>query len=410
MISRSVMCMGGACAVLAVACSSDAPTKPATHSSGHSKPMEKPAEPPPADAAPACDNDALASASTPCPGNPDPCNLKSGFAGDEYCLLPPPEGKGIQIHFGPSNYNDPADVGKYTIQPGEEFNAYGLANIDALGDHWYNYVQIRMRPGSHHLINQLVQGPAVDAMPDGYIKNGSIGCPGNPLGGFPGTQNLIRNMPPGGKQAPENVGLGSKLPANSRLCLNHHAYNYDTDVPQLREIWINVWFVDASEVTQKTTSIFVIAGPWQGIAPHSQKVLTTDGTATGDGRITNLFGHRHAWTDRFAAWKNDELVYDSWNWQESVAFDYDSVTKNPPLNPDAKTDGATSGILSVTTGDKIHVECDIDNKSDNTLTFKNELYAGEMCILFGASVGTGIRGGNVPGMFAGAAGAEAGPQ
>jgi hypothetical protein len=91
-----------------------------------------------------------------------------------------------------------------------------------------------------------------------------------------------------------------------------------------------------------------------------------------------------------------------------VAFDYDSITKNPAPNPDAKTDGATSGILGVTTGDKIHIECDIDNKSDNTLTFRNELYNGEMCILFGSAVGVGIRGGNLPtGAAAAAAAAEA---
>jgi hypothetical protein len=405
MISRIAMCVGGACAVLAVGCSSspDAPSSPSSHT-GHAKatPTATAAEDP--GTAPAatgeCSNDALASATTPCPGNPDPCNLHSGFDGDEYCILPPPAGKGIQIHFGPKNYTDPAELAKYTIQPGEEFNAYGLANIDALGDNYYNYTQIRMRPGSHHLINQLVTGDAVMNMPEGYIQNGSVGCPGTPVGGFPGTQNLIRNMPPGGKQAPENVGLGSKLAGGSKLCLNHHAYNFNSDVPQLREIWINVWFVDESEVTQKTSPVTIIAGPWQPIAPHTQKVLTSSATVSGEGRIINLFGHRHAWTDRFATWKNDELIYDSWNWQESVAFDYYTLTKNPSLDAAAKADGAVSGMLPVTTGDKINIECDIDNQSENTLTFKNELYTGEMCILFGSAVGVGIRGGTLPGMGA----------
>ena len=45
------------------------------------------------------------------------------------------------------------------------------------------------------------------------------------------------------------------------------------------------------------------------------------------------------------------------------------------------------------TGDTIRVQCDIDNQSDNTLFFRNALYEGEMCILFGSAVGTSIRGG-----------------
>jgi hypothetical protein len=385
MVSRIATAIAGVIAVVAAGCSSNPQSSPnAAKPSGTAKPSDTPGDTPVG--TDECDDNALASASVPCKKAADPCNLHSGFAGDEYCILPPPEGKGIQIHFGPKNYTDAAEVGKYTMQPGEEFNAYGIANIDALEDHYFNYTQIRMRPGSHHLINQLVQG---DNLQEGFT---SAGCPGTPVGGFPGTQNLIRNMPPGGIQAPENVGLGSKLTANTKLCLNYHSYNFNSDVPALREVWINVWFVDEADVTQKASTVTVTAGPFQGIPPHSQKVLTTTATVNGDGRIINLFGHRHAATDRFAVWKNDNLVYDSWNWQESVAFDYDSVTKNPPLDEADKKDGATSGVLPVTTGDQLRIECDVNNQTDNTLTFRNELLTGEMCILFGASVGTTIGG------------------
>ena len=384
MMFRIATAVAGVIAFVVAGCSSDVRPSP-----NRGEPSKRPSAEP-SDAAGAsdtCDDNALASASVPCNKDADPCNLHSGFRGDEYCILPPPEGKGIQIHFGPKNYTDPAELAKYTIDPGQEFNSYGIANIDALADHWYNYTQIRMRPGSHHLINQLVQGD----LQEGFV-DGKVGCPGTPVGGFPGTQNLIRNMPPGGIQAPENVGLGSKLTADTKLCLNYHAYNYDTDVPQLREVWINVWFVDEAEVTQHASTVTVTAGPFQGIPPHSQKVLTTTTTVKGDGRIINLFGHRHAATDRFAVWKNDALVYDSWNWQESVAYDYDSVTQNPPLDEAGKKDGAISGVLPVTAGDAIKIECDVNNQTDNTLTFRNELYTGEMCILFGASVGTTIGG------------------
>ena len=322
--------------------------------------------------------------------------MHSGYAGDEYCILPPPEGKGIQIHFGPKNYTDAAEVAKYLLKPGQEFNSYGTTRIPTDVDHWYNYVQIRMRPGSHHLINTVVQGENIG---EGYVPAGT-GCPGTSVGGFPSSQNLIRNMPPHGKQAPENVGIGSKLPGNSSLCLNHHAYNYSTDV-QLREVWINVWFVDESEVTQKTSGVMIIAGPWEGIAPWSKKTLTASASAGADGRIVSLFGHRHAWTTRFAVWRNEDLIYDSWDWQDSIVFYYDSITTNPPPDPERRTDGAVSGMLEVKTGDTIKIQCDIDNQSDNTLFFRNALYEGEMCILFGSAVGTSIRGGVGPGGMGG---------
>jgi hypothetical protein len=64
-----------------------------------------------------CD-DLAASATKPCGNNPDPCGLSSGYPGDEYCILPPPAGKGIQIHFGPKSYTDEAEVAKYVLKAG----------------------------------------------------------------------------------------------------------------------------------------------------------------------------------------------------------------------------------------------------------------------------------------------------
>jgi hypothetical protein len=367
------------------ACSSSSGEPQPTGTNGPVGPAPTGTVSPPNGAQPVrCDT---ASASVPCSDDPDPCGLNSGYPGDEYCVLPPPEGQGIQIHFGPKSYTDPAEIAKYALQPGEEFNAYGIAHVPTTEDHFYNYVQIRMRPGSHHLINTVVEGTA---LPEGFGPAG-MGCGGTTLSGFPGTQNLVREMPPGGKQAPENVGLGSMLRGNTSLCLNHHAYNYNAKV-QIREVWINVWFVPESEVTQRTSPVTITAGPFQPIQPHSQKVLTASATISGTGRIISLFGHRHAWTDRFAVWHNEDLIYDSWDWEESAVFDYDSITTNPAPDPAAKADGAISGILNVVPDDTIKIECDINNTSDNTLTFRNELYTGEMCILFGSAVGVSVGG------------------
>jgi hypothetical protein len=320
----------------------------------------------------------------PCTDDPDPCGLNSGFEGDEYCLLPPAPGEGIQIHFGPSSYTDPAELSRYTIEPGMDTNEYGIADIPTTEEKWFSYVKIQMRPGSHHLINTVVDGkPPVGFGPAGQ------GCPGTTLSGFPGTQNLVYESPPNGQFAPENEGLGRSLPGNASLCVNYHGYNF-TEETQLREAWINVYFVDESEVTQRSQGIALVAGPWTPIPVGESVTLEKEVEIEGTGRIISMFGHRHAWTERFAVWHNENLVYDSWDWQESVVFNYDSITENPAPNPEARTDGATSGILSVAPGDSLRFRCDVHNGHDRSLPFANALYDGEMCILFGSAVGLSI--------------------
>lgn len=323
------------------------------------------------------------SRSEPCSDDPDPCGLNSGYPGDEYCLLPPPPGEGIQIHFGPKDYNDPEEVAKYLLQPGEEFNDYAIAHIPTTEEHWYRYVKISMRPGSHHLINRVIEG----SPPEGFTRGG---CEADSIGGFPGTQNLITESPPQGIPAPENVGFGRRLPAGGSLCQNYHRYNV-TEEPALSEIWYNVWFMDQEEITQRSSGVMIMAGPFRGVAPGARESLTRTATVQGEGRILSLFGHRHAATERFAVWLNDDLIYDSWDWVESVVFNYDSITMNPPPAPEMKTDGAVSGPLPIKAGDRVKVQCDINNTTDRTLRFANDLYGGEMCILFGGTVGTSIR-------------------
>jgi len=322
--------------------------------------------------------------SKPCTQNPDPCNLKSGYPGDEYCLLPPPADKGVQIHFGPKNYKDAAEVAKYLIKPGEEFNSYAIVNIPTTQDRYFAYVKISMRPGSHHLINNLIAGHPSE----GFLPRGT-GCDGESLGSFIGTQNLILESPPQGIPAAENVGLGRKLPGNASICQNYHRYN-TTEAPALSEIWYNIWFIEEKEITQKASGVSINAGPRQPIPARSRQSLTATSMVSGDGRIISLFGHRHSHTERFAVWLNDGLVYDSWDWEESRVFNYDSITQNPPPAPDKRTDGAVSGVLNVKRGDKIKIQCDVNNTSDQALRFANELNTGEMCILFGSSVGVGI--------------------
>jgi hypothetical protein len=322
----------------------------------------------------------------PCTTDPDPCKLNSGWPGDEYCLVPPPEGTGVQIHVGPSNYQDQAEVMKYVIRKGEEFNNSVIGHIPLEEMRYFQRITVHMRPGSHHWISRTVTGK-----PEARFYTGTDCGGASANGSLGGGQNLIYDNPPGGIPAPENAGLGRTIQGQSSLCMNLHAYNFSEE-DQLREMWINLYFIEEADITQRATGIGMVGGLGLNLPAGESTTLTYMGTFDSPGRIIQLFGHRHVWTPRFAVWLNDDLIYDSWDWQESVTFNYDTLTMNPPINTDGMVDGAVSGQVPVEAGDTLKFSCFIENESDQTLRFSNELYGGEMCNLWGSAVGSGLSG------------------
>ena len=126
--------------------------------------------------------------------------------------------------------------------------------------------------------------------------------------------------------------MGARSPGNSSVCINLHAYNF-TDEPQLREIWINLYFVDKPTIMH--------AGNWhrhdRWPRPSAAAGATSAGRTTARSAPTAASSSCSATVTcgrpRFAAWLNDELIYDSWDWLESVTFNYDSITTNPPIDP-----------------------------------------------------------------------------
>jgi len=326
----------------------------------------------------------VVSYATPCSKEPDPCNIKSGWPGDNYCLPAPAADKGVQIHFGPTNYMDKAQTDRYVINPGQEFNNSVLAKIPLTEAKAYDHIEIHMRPGSHHWIS--MSGPA--GAQEGFYPDTGCGT-GQQFGGggFGGGQNLIYDNPPHGMPAPENVGLGRQI-APGASCIGLHAYNFE-DKPHLREIWVNLYYMDASKITQQAGGIGKVGELEINLAPGRNQTYTYTMSAAGMGRIIQLFGHRHQWTPRFAAWLGSELIYDSHSWQESATFDYDSLTKNPPM--DGMHDGAKSGVVPFNSGDVLKFSCFVENKSKHALTFQNELEGGEMCNMWGSTVGASFR-------------------
>lgn len=310
----------------------------------------------------------------------------SGYDGDQNCIAAPEPGKGIQLHAGPSNYDDDLEVAKFLIHPGEE--KVECFNMDSPNDADFTYIeqQNRMRPGSHHMIIRLVDA---EKAPLGWG-----GCESflNNKGGIPGSQTQIRDIP-GKKIAPENEGLGRTLPAKSRVQFEFHFVNNrpGNDAPLLREAWVNLLYKDPATITQPISTVAMIGGLAMNVPARTEQTIYQSCQVTADARIFDLFGHFHANTERFTAWRHrdgkTDLLYESYNWAEPVDLTYDTVNPNPAPDAAKRRDGGWNGPLEVKANDVIEWECQINNKTDNPLRFANEAYTADMCILFGGYVG-----------------------
>lgn len=332
------------------------------------------------------------------------CGLHTTYAGDENCILPPAPEDGLQLHVGPSSYDDPevinaTDVnGKYLwlMEPGDErTQCYHLyTSNDA--DHYYFRQKYRMRFGSHHMI---IMGSSDATTPEGWDAASSQFC-GTILNSIGGTQTIVSDFPPGGEVGPEDKGLGRKLTAHNPLDLQLHFYNA-TSSPTLREVWVNLMYIPDSEYT---TNLGMLGGfTRMNVPPHTLGAQITGQClaeqAIGAGspvRIVSLFGHAHTHNRRYAVNRvkadgvTSELVYDSYDGAESPTFVFNSVVNNPVPDPATRKTGAASGQLLLAPGEKLVFTCDIDNTTDNTFVGLNEVQTDEMCHLFGSVAGAGF--------------------
>ena len=308
----------------------------------------------------------------------DECGLKTKFPGDEYCIKPPPPDKGFQLHIGPSNYDNPE--AQYILGAGEEVtNNFNAVSTNDKPIHFY-YRQFRMRPGAHHNIVSSTAG-------------GGFG-----MGRRIGTSNhLAEDSPKDGIIAPENKGVGIELAAKQAINVSLHSINI-TDKPMLREVWINFWYRPEEEVTEPVEQLFQSGSVTFMVQPHQETILGPyKCTIRGDGRMLWFYGHRHANNLRFSAWRirggQKDLFYEGLNWEEPIVLEYSSTVKNTVPNRDMNIEGGWSGILDMKAGDVLEWECHVKNKTDQVLTFANETYTAEMCIMDAELVGANCMGG-----------------
>jgi hypothetical protein len=345
--------------------------------------------------------------------NPD---YQTGFIGDESCILPPAPDHGTQVGFHPqpdgywdrmwandlSAYQDDAALADFLIQAGDErvqnFNTTA-SNTDS---HYFYRIDLRMRPGSHHFTSFRTAGGG----PDGWDKTDAADSIAGIAGGI--FYNAIRQFsdrPATSLEVPDEAkGLGVSFGASQGLGLQVHHINTTQD-PILRELWINLWWLPDSEVTRE-----VAIGDY--LAPSNipaGAIVDSSGSFAPDvdTQILSLAGHRHAWTTRFNAWVErrdgtSEEVYDSFSWKEPPQYGYDSYTTNPVADPTKELDGASSGPLTLHAGDILRFNCHVENTLEQAmragapstlltnLTFGNQAFGAEMCILNSELVGAPI--------------------
>lgn len=314
-------------------------------------------------------------------------DLDTGFPGDEACLPVPEPGDGIQIHVGPADYANPGD---YVFGMGESSQCKDFVTPNA-EDVFYQGWVISARTGTHHVIDTCFSTPVNPAGGFGACRNLGIGSSDPGSFGIPGASKPYMPRAP---VAPENAGLGARLPASSQCQADMHYFNFAPGTTLLRELWLNLYTKPADQITAEAAGIRGMGGFSWNLAPiptGTDKVykyaFPPAAPTTDDARIVMLLGHYHAHGERFTAFLNGEKVFEMFDYNEPLIFYYNSVTQNPAFAPDLKQGGASSGMLPIRAGDVLSWECHIINDSTVALRYVNEVETGEMCNLWGSTVG-----------------------
>jgi len=320
------------------------------------------------------------------------CGIDSGFPGDEACLLPPAPGEGFQIHVGPKDYKNAAEVNPYLFEPNRESSECWSFHTPNTEDAYWQTFELSGRGGTHHIINTMFGTDQPDGTRFGPCGDPGTGTNADIIGNLPGASKAYM---PRNKIAPENAELGRKIPAKAFSQADMHYFNFG-DKTLLREFWLNVYTVPKEKIKGESKQIRGMGGLiWTAlpIAMGTDLVYQYEcPPLASDGRIIALLGHYHSHGKRFTAFVNDTKVFEMYDYLDPKIFDYDSITKNPEFAPEAaKQAGATTGILNVKAGDVIKWECHIINDDQpGGLRYTNEVKTGEMCNLWGESVGPEI--------------------
>jgi len=325
------------------------------------------------------------------------CNLHTAFGdvdGDGACVLPPASAYGTQFHYGPTDYNDPVEVAKYTLQPGGEVVDcvfFVTTNTDSV---YFDAYHSRMRPGSQRMVLLLLQDGAGAPLVTGSDGPGACDITTSARDLF-ATQKAILDVDSIGGGAPENSGLAVQIPPKQPGVLQAHFINA-TSKPILREVWANVLYAPRGAVTQLGEPALYVSGA-DAKVPMGQSIAVT-GTATvpdgvaPDFRLVFATGSYDAHTTRFTAWatvagQKQQIIQEYGTLgvaPQPRTWFFDSAGQNPVPDPSSQAPGAASGVLQMQPGDAITWECDVTNDDiPGGLKFANAVDVGETCNMTG---------------------------
>jgi hypothetical protein len=312
------------------------------------------------------------------------CNLKTGYPGDDTCLVAPAPGTGLQFHYGPSDYSNPDEVSSYVLPPGQEIADclyFKSSNTEKM---YFRNFETSMRPGFHHLL--------VHELPWDVSEGHKPACSldvtspdGGGAGGIPrlvGGTSVARGVS-GTKSAPEDEGLADYVGPNAQIEMAPHFLNSTTS-PILMEVWMNMTAMDPSQVKQVMEPVEGYGDVGWAIQPGAHETWRSSMTIPAHMRFIELYSHYHSNTVRMTAWRvqpdnTRTKLYESYNWNEPGVIPLNSVDTNPAPDPTTKTTGGVSGDLWLDAGDKIEWECEVQNNRSVVLRYINSALNGEMC-------------------------------
>jgi hypothetical protein len=279
-------------------------------------------------------------------GVANPCGLRTRFPGDSACLAAPTDGE--QLHYGPTNYDDPADVATYLLAPGGETLTYKVVEASH-PDMFVNSYEVSERSGMHHLAFYT----GTPGIPDGAkaVINPALFL-----------AQVAHESTTMGNGAPEYADAAFKAGAGS-FVVAVHAIN-ETPEPMLIEAWINLHTVAIPGTL--LLPLQLSGGQAMAVPPHAKETIKA-GVLAPDENIVQLVGHFHAHTTEERAFLAGKQFYSTTTWLEPTVAWFTSLT----------------APLHITSGAELSWECDVDNTTDATLRYANAVQTAEMCNLVG---------------------------
>lgn len=325
----------------------------------------------------------------------EPCKSppSTRFAGDSQCLETPDPTQGMLLHYGPTSYDDPAELSKFVVQPNDEVVDCMFMKTPNTAPVHVNDLHVRVRPGGYEMITYSQPNAVPDSTaPEPCLQGGHF-APWVMAPGF----DLDLTLDGG---APEYEGAAMAIGARAQVVIQMHVVNR-TDEPELKEAWLDARYVDPASVKLEVNPLSWMGGLGMNVPPHTQMLVKGGAAAStqvaactvtdaqGDLDVMTLIGRTASHTTRMAAYVERsngtrETLYEAYDWERPTLLYYNGAVQNPAADPASQTTGGPSGDLVVHPGDRISWECAVNNDTDATsLRYSDLALAGEVCNVYG---------------------------